>query len=162
MYLAGCGLYAEVEFTDEHTIWCRREGKHGLRDESEAQLLGAAYSHCGFQSGTPYRVLDASHWLFDGTGLTDGDQFGHHSLNGRCPSGASTHELDKISPHLPENVQHLAKGENPEDSGADMTVYETPSSGAVFAAGSLCWTLSISVDDRVSAITANVLRRFLR
>ena len=162
MYLAGCGLYAEVEFADEHTMFCRREGEHTLRGESEANLLGVAYTHSGFQSGAPYRVLDDSHWVFEGTGLTTGDRFGHASLHERCPGGASAHELDKISPFSPENIRHLAKGENPDDSGGDMTVYETPSGGAVFAAGSFCWTLSIPIDDGISAITANVLRRFLR
>lgn len=162
MYLAGCGLYAEVEFIDQNTMVCRREGEHTLRGESEANLLGVAYTHSGFQSGAPYRVLDASHWVFDGTGLNDGDRFGLRSLHERCPGGASAHELDKLSPHSPANIQHLARGENPDESGADMTVYETPSGGAVFAAGSFCWTLSIPIDDGVSAITANVLRRFLR
>ena len=83
-------------------------------------------------------------------------------MHERCPGGASAHELDKISGNSPQNIVHLAKGENPDDSGGDMTVYETPSGGAVFAAGSFCWTLSIPIDDGVSAITANVLRRFLR
>ena len=162
MYLGGCGLYAEVEFDDEQTMLCRREGETELRGESEAKLLGVAYSHSGFQSGAPYRVLDGSHWVFDGTGLATGDCFGLSSLHERCPGGASAHELDKISPHSPDNVCHLAKGDNSNDSGADMTVYETPSGGgAVFAAGSLCWTLSLPIDDGVSAVTANVLRRFL-
>ena len=162
LYLAGCGLYAEVEFADEYTVYCRREGEHSLRGESEAQLLGVAYTHSGFQSGAPYRVLDDTHWAFADTGLSNGDRFGLQSLHERCPGGASAHELDKISPHSPTNVCPLAKGENPEESGADMTVYETPSGGPVFAAGSLCWTLSLPIDDGVSAITASVLRRFLR
>jgi hypothetical protein len=51
---------------------------------------------------------------------------------------------------------------NPEQTGADMVTFETPSGGAVFAAGSLCWTLSIIVDEGVSHVTANVLRRFCR
>ena len=57
VYLGGCGLYAEVAFDDEHTMRCRREGESALRGESEANLLGVAYSHSGFQSGAPYRVL---------------------------------------------------------------------------------------------------------
>ena len=162
MYLAGCGLYAEVEFLDERTMVCRREGEHTLRGESEANLLGVEYTHSGFQSGAPYRILNSSHWVFEGTGLEEGNRFGHRSLHERCPGGASAHELDKISGNSPQNIVHLAKGENPDDSGGDMTVYETPSGGAVFAAGSFCWTLSIPIDDGVSAITANVLRRFLR
>ncbi len=161
MYLAGCGLYAEVEFDDQHTMRCRREGKTDLRKESEANLLGVAYTHSGFQSATPYRVIDESHWAFDGTGFKRDDLFGHASLHERCPGGASGHELDKIGPDSPEGIQQLAKGINPDETGADLTIYETSSGGAVFSAGSLCWTLSIAVDDGVSAVTANVLRRFL-
>ena len=51
LYLAGCEMYAEVEFADEQTILCRREGEHTQRGESEACLLGLAYTHSGFQSG---------------------------------------------------------------------------------------------------------------
>ena len=161
VYLGGCGFYAEVEFADEATMHCRIEGRTDLRGESEANLLGVAYTHSGYQSGAPYRVLDDTHWVFEGTGLRKGDLFGHHSLHERCPGGASGHELDKVHADSPANLCHLAKGENPDGQGADMTVFETPSGGAVFAAGSLCWTLSIVVDDGVSAVTANVLRRFL-
>ncbi len=162
MYLGGCGLYAEVEFPDAQTMTCRREGECSLRGESEANLLGVAYSHGGFQSGAPYRVLQEGHWVFEGTGWSEGDRFGFQSLHERCPGGASAHELDKIHPESPAGLVHLAKGENPENSGADMTIYETPSGGAVFATGSLAWPLALPVDPGVSAVTANVLRRFLR
>jgi hypothetical protein len=162
MYLGGCGLLAEVEFVDEQTILCRQEERHDLRQEPAALLLGVAYSHSGYQSGAPYRVLDDRHWAFANTGLKDGDRFGHNSLHERCPGGASGHELDKISPESPPNLHHLAKGDNPDDSGADLVIFETPSGGAVFSAGSLCWTLSIIVDEGVSRVTANVLRHFLQ
>tara|TARA_Y100000588_G_scaffold270770_3_gene286336 strand:- start:604 stop:1308 length:705 start_codon:yes stop_codon:yes gene_type:complete len=161
MYLAGCGLYAEVEFPDEETMLCRREGEHSLRGENEAHLLGLAYTHSGFQSGAPYRVLDADDPVFAGTGLGDGDLFGYRSLHERCPGGASGHELDKISPDSPANIRHLAKGTNPGDSGADLVSYVTESGGRVFSVGSLCWTLSITIDDGVSAVTANALRGML-
>ena len=42
-----------------------------------------------------------------------------------------------------------------------MAYYETSSGGAVFSAGSIAWASAILVDDCVSQITANVLRRFL-
>ena len=162
MYLGGCGFLCELEFTDESTIVCRQEEKADLRQESEACLLGLAYSHGGYQSGAPYRVIDESHWAFANTGLKKGDLFGTRSLHERCPGGASGHELDKLSPHGPKNLQHLAKGTNPEESGADLVYFETPSHGAVFSVGSLCWTLSIAVDEGISRVTANVLRRFLQ
>jgi hypothetical protein len=161
MYLAGCGMYAEVEFLDEYTILCRQEGREELRGEPSARLLGLAYSHAGYRTGAPYRVRAGSHWVFEGTGLKEGDVFGKYSLNGRTPGGASGLELDKLSPHAPPNVVHLAKGMNPDDSGADLVLYETPAGGAVFSAGSLNWPLSLLVDEGVSRVTANVLRRFL-
>jgi len=161
-HLGGCGLYAEVEFQDASAILCRREGEHQLRGESEAKLLGVAYSHSGYQTAAPYRVTNAEHWAFAGTGLGEGDLFGLQSLHERCPGGASAHELDKVGSDSPENIVRLAKGQNPEDSGADLTIYESPSGGRVFAVGSLCWTLALPIDDGVSAVTRNVFQRFLR
>ena len=161
VYPGGCGLYAEAELPDEATMLCRQEGAFDQRGESEANLLGVAYSHGGFQTGAPYRVLEGDHWVFAGTGLSTGDLFGHESLHERCPGGASAHELDKISPHSPPGICQLAKGENPEQSGAEMACFETPSGGAVFAAGSMCWTLALPIDAGVSAVTRNVLERYL-
>jgi hypothetical protein len=162
MYLGGCGMYAEVEFADETTMLCRREGETTLRGESEANLLGIAYTHGGFQTGAPYRIVDDTHWAFAETGLTNGDLFGMQSLHERCPGGASAHELDKIGPDSPPNIVRLAQGTNPDDTGADLTIYETPSGGSVFAAGSFCWTLSLPIDEGISAVTRNVLQRFLQ
>ncbi len=58
--------------------------------------------------------------------------------------------------------------ETPEEQAksvrSDITYYETPSRGAVFAAGSMCWATSLphnDCDNNVSRITANVLRHFL-
>jgi hypothetical protein len=161
MYLAGCGFLCEFDFVDEYTIRCRQEERHDLRQESEACLLGVAYSHGGYRTGAPYRVIADDHWAFAETGLKPGDLFGHRSLNGRTPGGASGLELDKISAHSPSGIVHLAKGQNPNGSGADMVTYETGSGGAVFSVGSLNWTLALPIDDSVSRITANVLRRFL-
>jgi len=160
MYLGGCGLYAEVEFAGDSTILCRREAVFDLRGETPDQLLGVAYTHSGFQTGAPYRVLEDSHWVFENTGLRNGDLFGQKSLHERCPGGASAHELDKIGPAAPSNLVHLAKGDGQNGAGADMIIFETPSGGLVFSTGSLAWILSLPVDDGVSAVTANVLRRF--
>lgn len=160
-HLGGCGMYAEVEFQDESAILCRREAEYKLRGESEAKLLGVAYTHEGFQTGAPYRVIKDDHWVFAGTSLKNGDLFGMQSLHERCPGGASAHELDKINRDSPQNIVSLAKGTNPHGAGADMTIYDTPSGGSVFAVGSLCWTLSLPIDDGTSAVTRNVLNRFL-
>ncbi len=80
----------------------------------------------------------------------------------RCPGGASAHETDKVSPSSPNDVVRLAKGTNVDHGGAELAYYETTTGGAVFSAGSIAWPSSILVDECVSRITGNVLRRFLK
>jgi N,N-dimethylformamidase len=171
MYLGGNGLNCEVEFVDPTlVIYCngnartlKQEGyesRFHARAESEAKLLGVVFSETGIMTGAPYRVLKANHWAFDRTKLRDGDLFGESSLHMRCPGGASGHETDKVSSYSPPNVVRLAKGINVDDGGAELVYYETASGGAVFSAGSIAWPSAILVDDTVSRITANVLRRF--
>jgi hypothetical protein len=171
MYLGGNGLNCEVEFVGETAMVCHNgdareverggwESRFHRRVESEANLLGVVYSDTGIMTAAPFRVLDAGHWVFEGTGLKAGDTFGAPSLHRRCEGGASGHETDKISPSSPRNARRLAKGLNVDDGGAELTIFDTPGGGAVFAAGSITWPSSILVDDCVSRITANVLQRF--
>jgi N,N-dimethylformamidase len=172
MYLGGNGLNCEAEFLDDVTVIYRNgdgralkrggfESRFHMRVESEANLLGVAFTEAGIMTGAPYRVRDASHWAFEGTNLADGDLFGHSSLHMRCPGGASAHETDKISPSAPKGIVLLAKGTNIDQGGAELAYHETPGGGAVFSAGSIAWPCAMLVDDSVSRITANVLERFL-
>lgn len=179
MYLGGNGLNCEVEFLDEHRIvyqntdWSHSEpqyapdgseyeSRYDKRQESEANLLGVVFSFAGIMTGAPYEVKDAAHWCFEGTGLSNGDTFGQKSLHQRIPGGASGHETDKISAQSPPNVQLLAKGLNPDNGGAEIVIHETASGGSVFSVGSICWPSSVLVDEAVSTITENVLKRFSR
>lgn len=178
MYLGGNGLNCEVEFLDDkrivyqNTKWSHSEPQYApdgteyesrfdKRQESEANLLGVAFTFAGIMTGAPYRVLDADHWCFAGTGLKAGDEFGHNSLHQRIPGGASGHETDKVTNQSPAGVRVLAKGLNPDDGGAEIVFHEPGNGAAVFSVGSICWPASILVDDHVSKITANVLNRFL-
>jgi hypothetical protein len=184
MYLGGNGLNCDVEFLDAQTCiyhnederrlrpaWhaeniaadaprSKYESRFHLRHESEASLLGILYDDRAIMTAAPYRTIDSSHWVFAGTGLEDGSIFGQKSLHERIPGGASGHETDKISPSSPKNVKLLAQGMNPDRGGADMVIHEPGGGGAVFSAGSITWPASILVDDAVSKITANVLRKF--
>ncbi|HEY7310584.1 MAG TPA: carboxypeptidase-like regulatory domain-containing protein [Gemmataceae bacterium] len=175
MYLGGNGLNAEVELPDGERmvvhngairgLWAAdigAESRFAKRLESEANLLGVVFTPSGIMTGAPYRVVDASHWAFEGTGLRDRDVFGERCLHQRCPGGASGHETDKRSPSSPKNARLLAKGTNPDDGGAEMVHFDTPGGGAVFSVGSICYPSSLPVDDNISKITANVLRRFLQ
>lgn len=173
MYLGGNGLNCDVEFLDEQTCIYRNDDERRLRDperryesrfhlrqESEANLLGVVYDDRAIMTAAPLRVLREDHWAFAGTGLKNGDVFGRHSLHERVPGGASGHETDKISRSSPANVQHLAKGMNADEGGADVVLFETDSGGAVFSAGSISWPAALLVDSGVSRLTANVLERF--
>uniref|UniRef100_A0A7C4QRR5 Carboxypeptidase regulatory-like domain-containing protein n=1 Tax=Schlesneria paludicola TaxID=360056 RepID=A0A7C4QRR5_9PLAN len=173
LYLGGNGLNCEVEIRGSQ-MWVHNgqirgldvagvgaESRFAKRHESEAHLLGVVFTPTGVMTGAPYRVVDDRHWVFDGTGLRNGDLFGTRSLHRRCPGGASGHETDKISPSSPPQVRLLAKGLNPDEGGAEMVQFDTARGGGVFSVGSISWVSSLPVDEHVAQITANVLKRFL-
>lgn len=173
MYLGGNGINCEIELPDRNTMLVRNgdglalnadrprwQSRFGMNHVPEATLLGVGFTRAGMMTAAPYRAIDTTHWAFDGTGLTDGELFGVHNLHTRCPAGASGHEMDKMTPSSPPGTRLLAKGANADDSGAEMTCYELPSGGAVFSVGSINYCLSLPVDDAISTITMNVLRRF--
>ncbi len=87
------------------------ESRMHMRLESEANLLGVVFTFDGAMGAAPYRVIDESHWCFAGTGLHNGDTFGHESQNRRVPGGASGHETDKISPSSPPNIKSRERGQ---------------------------------------------------
>ena len=175
LYLGGNGLNCEVELRPDGSVIYHngvlsgldvaghggKESRLHMRHESEANLVGVVFTPTGAMTGAPYRVVDGSHWIFEGTGLKTGDIFGIQCLHQRCPGGASGHETDKISPSSPKNVKLLAKGLNPDDGGAEMVIFDTDSGGSVFSVGSINYAASLPVDEFVSRITAKVLRRFL-
>jgi len=129
--------------------------------ESEANLLGVVCTDAGIMTAAPYRVEQPEHWVFAGTGLNDGDTFGHRSLHERVPGGASGHETDKMSASSPPGALLLAKGLNPDGGGAEMVIHDTEYGGSVFSVGSITWPASLLVDTHVSRITRNVLEQFL-
>lgn len=178
-YLGGNGVNCEVEIEDGR-MRARTElrstgGALGMADENdpsiwydsrfsrtvgpEAALLGVATTDAGIMTAAPYRVTHAEHWIFEGTGLRDGDTFGERSLHQRCPGGASGHETDKMSASSPPGALLLAKGINPDEGGAEIVYHENSMGGRVFSVGSITWSSSILVDEAVSRITRNVLQR---
>jgi hypothetical protein len=100
-------------------------------------------------------IEDASHWVFTGTGLRNGDRLAN-------PDGTPFlgYEIDSMGPGSPAGVQRLAH--SPVTSrGAnfsDMTVYRVPSGATVFATGSISWSYTIP---QIQQITRNVLARFI-
>jgi N,N-dimethylformamidase len=181
LYLGGNGLNCDVEFLDEQTCIYRNEddrrmrkanegaaykdrpveSRFHMRHESEASLLGVVYDDRAIMTAAPYRVVDAGHWVFEGTGLREDGLFGQSSLHERVPGGASGHETDKMSKSSPLGTRVLAKGMNPNEGGAEMVIVDPAGRGEVFSAGSINWVSSILVDEAVSQVTRNVLVKFL-
>jgi hypothetical protein len=184
MYLGGNGLDCEVELVDggraarhldgDQSYWVEnrdftggefsfspRRIERGGRYECPGSLLGVRTTLTGMGTAAPYRLLDAGHWAFEGTHLGEGDLFGRESLDMRNDGrGASGHETDRTCEHTPPGAKLLAKGINPHEGGAELVSFETASGGAVFSTGSISWICSLPVDDDISTITANVIRRF--
>jgi len=183
MYLGGNGIHCEVEFvtptaaihhnTDLSEWLATRSfedvpealvpSRFGRRVENEANLLGVSTTLTGAGTGAPYRVVAPDHWAFEGTGLGEGGIFGEAWLDMRNDGGgASGHETDKRNGSTPSNAVLLAKGMNVNNGGGEIVTFETPSGGAVYSVGSISYVSSLPVDDLLSQVTANVLRRFLR
>jgi N,N-dimethylformamidase len=181
LYLGGNGLNCEVTFGPDGSMRClshlhsehgemggkSADGSHEYDSrmhrtlESEANLLGVVCTETGIMTAAPYRAIDTSHWVFEGTDLRNGDLFGQETLHERIPGGASGHETDKRSAFSPPETILLAKGTNPDNGGSEMVIHERENSGAVFSVGSITWVAALLVDASVSTITRNVLRRFL-
>src|SRR5262249_29611280 len=125
--------------------------------ESEANLLGVVCSAAGLMTAAPYRVVHASHWIFEGTGLRNGDLFGDQSWPARVSGGASGQETENRGASSPANTVLLAKGTNADEGGAEIVYHQPLSGGAVFSVGSITWIPTLFPDERVSRITRNVL-----
>lgn len=176
VYLGGNGLNCEVVFESDGAMRCRTHlfSLHGEMGgasgeglvwdsrmhrtlESEANLLGVACTETGIMTAAPYRVIEPDHWVFEGTGLKAGAEFGRHTLHERVPGGASGHETDKRTPSSPPQARLLAKGLNPDEGGAEIVIVEPFGDGAVFSTGSITWIPALPVDPVVSRVTKNVL-----
>ena len=123
----------------------------------ESRILGVEYDTRGYDTYFPYITYKAEHWIFDGTGLANGDTFGSESLSG---PGASGNETDKMTTDSPFNTVFLAKGANPDNGGATICYYEHLGGAKVFSTGSITFTGSLAIDPICHRITKNVFDAF--
>jgi len=160
--LSGNTMYKEVTFPDQNSMLL--DGAYfkyqGFREET---VIGIGHDLRGFTTWEPYRVVLQNHWVFDGTGLKNGDVIGQKGLNVALDDkpGASGWETDKITPYSPEGTTLLARGANAGGGGADIIIYKLPDGGSVFSVGSISFGGSLLVDDKISKITKNVIKKFL-
>ncbi len=159
------------------------------RGKPPQKLVGVGFTAQGWQGAAGYRRQPGSldpraAFIFEGIGQDEiiGDF-------GLVLNGAAGDELDRLDGALgtPPHTLLLASSFGHDDSyqfvveetlvmapgqggtqnprvRADMTYFEGPNGGAVFAVGSINWSGSLShhnYDNNVSRITENVLRRFM-
>ncbi len=99
-------------------------------DRPEDALVGVMYETDPVQSDIV--VSNASSWVFEGTGLKNGDHL----------PGLLGYEVDRSFGHSPAGTQTLAHSPYPFRGAtrfSDMTLYTTPSGSIVFAAGTMQW-----------------------
>ena len=82
-------------------------------------------------------------------------------IEGAEPGDALAIKIEEIRPSIGPVCGLLAKGLNPDDGGAEIVCHEPGGGGAVFSVGSISYPCAVLVDDAISKITGNVLKRFL-
>jgi N,N-dimethylformamidase beta subunit-like, C-terminal len=168
-------------FSGEYGGLWRRQGR------APQKLAGVGFISQGFDKCSYYRRLEASRdprvaFMFEGVEDEILGDFG--VLQG----GTAGLEIDSVDPALgtPPHALVVARSENHsntyelvaeevriphgstdavlnEDIHADLTFFETPEGGAVFATGSIAYAGSLSwngFDNNIARLTTNVLRRF--
>jgi len=144
----------------------------------ESELIGVMYQAYG--ADAPLVVADASSWVFDGTGLRDGDEVHGAPAANQNVVGS---EFDGFEPALPgpRNLTILAHSQASSVGGllhSDMSYYSHPGGGGVFATGTARWVqllwdgataldgaLSFGISPAVAPltrITENVLSAFAK
>ncbi|MBI5739839.1 MAG: hypothetical protein HZA16_03875 [Nitrospirae bacterium] len=159
--LSGNTMYKEVTFPrDDLMVLDGAYFRHqGFNEET---VLGVAHDLRGYITWAPYKVLASDHWVYDNTGVKNGDLIGGKGLNvsPREEPGASGWETDKIFPGSPKNLTLLARGMNSGDGGAEVILFQEPGGGSVFSVGSITFGGSLLVDDTMSRMIKNVIRKF--
>ena len=180
----------EAEPGEYYMAWSGEYGGMWRRcDRTPNQLVGTGFAASGLDIGKPFRRRPESEdpraaFIFEGVGRDEviGDF-------GLLLGGAAGYEIDRFDrllgspPHtlivaeatgftdnmvvvkedMPATNWLLGGSDNPLVR-ADMTFFETPAGGAVFAASSISWSAALpckGFDNNVARITGNVLRRFL-
>ena len=148
-------------------------GRFRATGPDEALLMGAASTY-PFNGGADWTCVKEKHWLFEGTGMKNGESipelvgWEHHGVPAEIPG-----------------LEVVAKGpvfdSRKRDRGVEYTatIYPGPKGNSVFNAATIWWSLGLSSppgflmptahgitphgpDPRVQRITRNLLNRFRR
>lgn len=177
-------VYATRDFKTLATLW-----SHHLVRRPENELTGVGFLWGGYRKShgqfmtepAEYEVHRADHWVFENTGLQRGAKFGGKDtiVGYECDGCELVWEQGLPQPTgrdgTPKNFQVLAtcpvrwhpddaewyeQWEHGRTGAACLGLYEKPSGGTVFTAGTTDWAHGLQGGDRVvEQVTHNVLRR---
>ncbi|XPR84614.1 N,N-dimethylformamidase beta subunit family domain-containing protein [Streptomyces prasinus] len=129
-------------------------------DRAEQHLLGVQYAG-RVPEPHPLIVRNAGHWLWEATGVFEGD-----AVEGLVAAGA-----DRYFPRtpLPEHEERVLLAHSPYTDGTgagrhqETSLYRAPSGAWVFASGTFAWSPALGrpgrTDPRIQRATANLLDR---
>ncbi len=143
----------------------RRAQTGRFRDigRAEQALIGIQYIDFGAVQRSDLVVTNTDHWIYDGTGLEDGD---------RLPALVGS-EIDILDPAYPtpENMNQTVLAESPYEGTLrgnhvqNTSIYQAPSGAWVFASGTLSWHWGLGrpghVSPEIKQITRNLFDRFI-
>jgi hypothetical protein len=151
-----------------------------LRPENRMTGVSSRDGGIGGEVATDYKVIDANHWVFSGTGLQDGDLFGSY-ISPASPGGRASvigYETDAASTRYGTLSDFtilaeadLGNGWNPLGDGPPrvtmaafrpVTDGSNQVSGTVFTVGTTRWSRGLDPNTYVKPvedITKNVLNR---
>jgi hypothetical protein len=138
----------------------------------EDALIGVRYE-AQLSTNAALQVKEASHWVFAGTGMAEGDTIaglvGYEVDRIQEPSNAPSSLVNLAQSPLPAASIVAGSAEHPADTNnhSNATIYTADSGALVFASGTIEWSSGLDdfsqpgrVDCRAQTITHNILARF--
>lgn len=164
-FFGGNTCWFRAEYHNERRA-IRRAGR--WRDVPEWQMTGVSYAFgggkwIGARPLTAYRVTNASHWIFEGLGLRDGDYFGgpERLIGYECDGAPADGDL-AILAHATIADWPVADGSGEVAQNGHAALGIRADNGAVFTASTVDWARVLYAGEKtVTGITRNVLNRFL-
>jgi hypothetical protein len=160
------------KFGGPHAESDRRQEKPWKRHGPDPALLMGARTTDPANGGADWTCVTDTHWLFEGTGMKNGDSipglvgWEHHGHPAAIPGLEVLARGPVLSNKRPQNVEYTA------------TMYQAPKGNWVFNASTIWWSDGLSAppgylrptahgntppgpDRRVQKMTENLFRRFL-
>lgn len=145
-FFSGNNMYRGVESIAGETLIVLEQQ---LPRSGIEPVLGTFYSESGYLSLGSFQVKKANHWVFDGTGLKNGEKFGNGMISGI--------ETDKMGAYS-EGFTLLAVGDN-ESGPAHMVIKSYPKGNFLFNASSVSSVRALKEDENWWIIVQNIINK---